>query len=170
MPSKQKCCSWSVDCIVGSRREEKMNGGCVFQMRYVTCKRTVSPLTAAALAGDKQSQAICATASCDSLMALGSFPRGTGLVGLPKRTISPFFLQLTLHPLCSRSFSGVLHPCGSSCTSCHHPPRSCLPRSPPWVVRGMSFPSRRTRGIVVGYWTEEFALAFLLSKQPVGTS
>ena len=127
MPSKQKCCSWSADCIVGSRREEKTNGDCVFQMRYVTCARTVSPLTPAALAGDKQSQAIWATASCYCLVALGNFPRDTGLAGLPKRTVSPFSLQLPLHPLCSWSFSGVLHLCSSSCASFPQPSTPGLP-------------------------------------------
>lgn len=64
----------------------------VFHMRYMTCARTVSPLTPAAPAGDKQSQAIRATASCDRLVALGSFPRGTGFSGAaPKDSVSLLF-------------------------------------------------------------------------------
>lgn len=136
MPAKQKRCSWSADCTVGSRREEKTHGDCVFQMRYVTCARTVSPLTPAALARDKQSQAICATASCDCLVALGSFPRDTGLVGLPERTISPFSLQLPPHLLCSWSFSGVLQPCSSSWTS--FPPPSTHGAAFPALLPGQS--------------------------------
>lgn len=86
-------------------------------MRYVASGRTVSPLTPAALAGDKQSQTICATVSCDCLVILGNFPRDTGLVSLPKRTISPFSSRLLLHLRYSWSFRGILHPCSSSCMS-----------------------------------------------------
>lgn len=132
MPSKQKCCSWSAVCTVASRREAKMNGDCVFHMRYMTRARTVSPLTPAALAGDKQSQAIRATASCDRLVGLGSFPRGTGFAGLPKRTLSPFSLQLPLHPPRSWTLGGVLHPCGGSSCASPFPPSmgAALPLSP----------------------------------------
>lgn len=135
----------SDDCIVGSRREEKVNGGGVFQMKDVPYGRTVSPLTPAALEKNKQSQAICASASCDWPKALGSFPEIQVGCGYPKRPYLPS--QCSSH--CSLCTPGPLVVSHAPVVAAAHPPPyhplpGCQPFSSHWAVRGMSFYSSRT--------------------------
>lgn len=128
MPSKQKCCNWSADCKVHSRREEKWMETLFSRwgMLLVEGQSLLWPqLPWQGTSSPKQRVLLPAVASC--LVILGNFPRDTDLVSLPKSTVSPFSSRLPLHLLYSWSFRGVLHPCSSSWTSFPPPSAPKLP-------------------------------------------